>query len=528
MKFTVHFEKGHAMTCCKVVACFAVLVLLGGVVFTQEKPTDKPAKDKDKADRPAAEVKPTTHKVEKKPFKIELTVKGILEAAEAAEISYRPQPMVQPPPSQGPLVIRKIAPHGAPVKKGEMLAAFDTRKIDEVIDDLEVEKKVLESSLKVAEEEAPLYQKSVPVDLAVAETAKKRADEDLKYFLEVGRAQSEKEVNNFVKMAKFYLEYSQEELRQLEKMYKANDLTEDTEKIILKRQRYFVEMAQFMVQTALLERDYTLKLSLPNKDKALKEAQVRQALNLEKAQKTLEPMARQKHESLVKLRFDRDKNLARLEKIHKDRAALILTSPIDGIVYHGKFHKGQWTGHDGKLVVHGSVSADEVFLTVVKPRPVFVHLTIEEKDVHLVKPGLEGKAKVLFRPDRKLPAKVTTLAPVPAAPGKFDAQVALQLAAGDAGLMPGMACSVKFVPYAKKEAIAVPTSSIHEEDEKSFVYVLGKNGKQQQREVTTGQSDGDNTEILSGLREGEEILLERPGEKKTPALEKEKEKGATP
>jgi len=47
--------------------------------------------------------------------------------------------------------------------------------------------------------------------------------------------------------------------------------------------------------------------------------------------------------------------------------------------------------------------------------------------------------------------------------------------------------------------------------------------------VTTGQVDGDNTEILSGLREGEEILLERPGEKKaSPPPPLEKEKGATP
>jgi multidrug efflux pump subunit AcrA (membrane-fusion protein) len=85
------------------------------------------------------------------------------------------------------------------------------------------------------------------------------------------------------------------------------------------------------------------------------------------------------------------------------------------------------------------------------------------------------------------------------------------------------------VPYSKKEAITVPTSSIHEDDDKSFVYVVDKKGKQHERTVTTGQVDGDNTEILSGLREGEEILLERPGEKKaSPPPPLEKEKGATP
>jgi multidrug efflux pump subunit AcrA (membrane-fusion protein) len=524
MKFTVHFVKGQVMTFSKVIAGFAVLVLLGGVVLTQEVGKE----EKTGKDKPAtvAESKPATHKVEKKPFKIELNLKGILEAEEDADIAYRPHPMVMPPPSQGPLVIRQIAAHGTKVKKGDVVAAFDTRKIDEVIDDLEVEKKVLETSIKLAEEELPLFQKSVPADLAAAETAKKLADEDLKYFREVGRPEAEKMANYSVKAAQFFLEYAQEELRQLEKMYKANDLTEDTEKMILKRQRFYVDMEKLYLQRMLIQRDYTLKHTLPNKDKALAENQVRQTLALEKAQKTLEPMARQKHEALIKMRFDRDKNLARLEKIRKDREALTLKSPIDGIVYHGKFHKGQWTGHDGKLVPNGTVSPDDIFMTVVKPSPVVVNLTIEEKDVHLIKAGLEGKAKIPFHPDRKLGVKVTKLLPIPAAPGKFEAQVALQMTA--AYLMPGMAINVKFIPYSKKEAIAVPTSSINEDEDKSFVYVVDKKGKQHKREVTTGQMDGDNTEILSGLTGGEEILLDRPGEKKTPLPPLEKEKGATP
>jgi multidrug efflux pump subunit AcrA (membrane-fusion protein) len=513
--------KGHAMTCTKMIAGVAVMALLGGAVFTQDVGKDKPPKDK-----PAAESKLATHKVEKKPFKIELNVKGILEAEETAEIVYRPHPMVMPPPSQGPLVIRTIAAHGAKVKKGDVLAAFDTRKIDEVIDDLEVEKKVLETGIKLAEEELPLFQKSVPVDLAAAQTARKLADEDLKYFREVSRPESEKLANYSVKVAQFFLEFAQEELRQLEKMYKANDLTEDTEKMVLKRQRFYVDMEKKYLERTIIQRDYTLKYSLPNKDKALAENQVRQTLNLEKALKTLEPMARQKHEALIKMRFDRDKNLTRLEKIRKDRDGMILKSPIDGIVYHGKFNKGQWTGHDGKLVPNGTVSQDEVFMTVVKPNPVVVHLTIEEKDVYLVKPGLEGKAKVLFHPNRKLTAKVVKLLPIPASPGKFEAQVSLEMGADAADLMPGMACSVKFVPYSKKEAIAVPSSTIHEENDKEFVYVVDKKGKQHKREVTTGHIDGDHTEILTGLVGGEEILLDRPGEKKMPTLDKEK--GATP
>jgi multidrug efflux pump subunit AcrA (membrane-fusion protein) len=59
----------------------------------------------------------------------------------------------------------------------------------------------------------------------------------------------------------------------------------------------------------------------------------------------------------------------------------------------------------------------------------------------------------------------------------------------------------------------VPSRAVHEEDDRYVVYVTQKGGKPLAREVRPGRTDGDNTEILSGLREGEEILLERPGAK---------------
>ena len=524
-----------------VVACLAAMALLGGLVFTQETAIDKRIKEKPAAPAAAAKpaapaattTKPAVHKVEKKPFHVELAVSGILDAAEAVEIRYRPQLSMMPSPNQGPLTIRTIVEHGTAIKQGEQLVAFDTRKIDEVIADAETEKKMLEASLKVAQEELPLYEKAAPMDLALAENAKQRADEAFKYFVEVGRPEAEKRTNYSVKSSKFMLEFYQEELQQLQKMYKANDLTEDTEKIVLRRQQYYVEMAQFMYQMALVQHDYMMKFTLPHQHKDLADSQERQTLLLEKLRATQEPMLRQKQLALARMRFEMGKNAKRLERLYADRETMSIRAPVDGIVYHGKLHKGHWTMSDflaSKLVPDGTVLPEEVFLTVVKPRPLVVHLSVAEKDVHWLQPGLAGKAKVPYRPDRKLGARVTRIAPLPASPEKYDVSVALDLGPEDTCLMPGMACSVKFVPYTKPNAIAVPTACIHDEDDRSVVYVLSKQGKHHQREVKLGPSDGDRTEIVSGLHEGEEVLLQRPsahegGTKSAPMKEK---KGATP
>jgi multidrug efflux pump subunit AcrA (membrane-fusion protein) len=511
------------MTSTKVVAGAVLLAVLGGAVFTQEP---SPSKKEKPGKSPAAEgPKPAAHKVEKKTFRIELTVKGILEPEETAEIAYRPHPVANQTAGQGPLTLRKIVEHGSKVHKGDVLAALDTRKIDQSIDDLEAEVKGTEANIKLAEEELPLFQKSMPVELETATRGKKRADEDLKYYLEVGRPLAEKEADFFLKSAKYALEYAQEELRQLEKMYKANDLTEETEKIILKRQRHWVERAAFWLKTAEIDHEYTFKVTLPRKEKDLREGVVKQSQLLDKAKNTLQPQAAQKQEALAKLRHEHAKHLTQLAQLRKDREAMTMAAPLDGIVYHGKFHKGQWSlaaGQESKLVVEGSVTPSEVFLTVVKARPLSVRLQVEEKDVHLLKPDLAGKATVAFDPDRKLAARVKHVSPVPAAPGKYDVLVALDGAGPE--LMPGMGCSIKFVPYSKKDALVVPAGAVVEEDDKHFVTVVSKAGKKERREVTPGRSHEEQTEILSGLREGEEVLRE-PAEKTTPPAEKTTPKG---
>jgi HlyD family secretion protein len=206
-----------------------------------------------------------------------------------------------------------------------------------------------------------------------------------------------------------------------------------------------------------------------------------------------------------------------LEALRADRAAMTIHAPVDGIVYYGKFTRGQWENAaslSAKLLPDGTVSPDEVFLTIVKPGPLSVRVQIDEKDVALVKPGLEGKTKMTAHPDLKVAAKVTNIAAVPTTPGKFEALVALEYP-NDAPLAPGMACSVKLVPYSRKDAVVVPASAVYEENDQHFVALVAAAGKSAPHPVTVGHTRKDEIEILKGLRAGDEILLDRPAGKKS-------------
>lgn len=488
-----------------VIGCLiAAIVILGVPPLPAANPLVKQA---------AAAGKPATYKAEKGSFRVELTLKGVLEAAESTEVVLRPEAWTS-------LTVMKAVDHGSVVKKGDTIITLDTEKIDRAIRDMEADRYLAELGLKQAEEELALLEKATPLDLAAAELAKKYADEDLKRYKEQDRAVSAKNAEFMVKNMTNMLDYAREELRQLEKMYKAKDLTEETEEIILRRQRNAVESAEFQLKHAEYQRDHTMKVDLPRRDYSYEESAQKQALNLEKAKITLPMTVMQKRYSLNKMRYEQGKTAEKLKQLQKDRELLVVKAPADGVVYYGKCTRGQWNGAvavSEKLRRGGNIMPEEVIVTIVRLRPVFIRATVEEKEVQFMKPGLAGKAAVTAFPDLKLPVAVSDFSAVPLGLGTFEAKLKITLDKEPEVLVPGLACTVKLIGYQKEDAVTVPASAVFADDgddEHAYVYLAGKDGKSEKRPVTIGKKSGARAEILQGLQAGDEILAEKPEAKK--------------
>jgi HlyD family secretion protein len=493
----------------------AVIAALAGCDLLQiVTPVKAPEKPKTDTRAAQATAKPTTLKVKKEPFKVEVTLKGIFESEEMTEVVLRPEAWL--PENRGLLTVMKAVEHGTPVRKGEILVSLDLEKIDQALRDLETDRQLTELSIKQAEEELPILEKAAPIDLAMAERAKKHADEDLKKFLELDRPLMTKVVEFYVKNAANYLEYAKEELRQLEKMYRSSDLREDTEEIILKRQRNDVEAQTFRLKMAEVRRDETLHIDLPRQEQSMRENVERQTVLLDRARTHTPLTLSQRRLALHKMKYEEDKTFDRLRKFRRDRELLTVKSPTDGLAYYGRCVRGQWTTASmiaSKLQRGGMLLPDEVFLTIVKPRPFFVRATVEEKELQDLRVGRAGKVVPVSNPERKLEAKVTQVSPVPLAAGNFEARVILNAGQDEASLMPGMACTVKVIPYRKEAAIVVPATAVFAEEldeDQHYVYLPSKDGKPAKRPVTVGRTAGGKTEILQGLHEGEEILPEKP------------------
>ncbi len=476
---------------------------------------------KPKPEPKAEPAKRQTHKVEKGPFKIEVSLKGIFEAEDMTEVALSPEAWI--PEKGGTLRVLKAVQHGAAIRKGETVLWLDLERIDQVIADLKMESDLGELAYKQAEEELRVLENASLQDRASAERLKKQVDEDLRRFLDKDKAATQKRAHFYVKSAANWLAYIKEELRQLEKMYKANDLTEATEEIILKRQRDMVERAQFFFKEAEEDRDQVLQIDLPRREQSLKELAAKTALLVYKARIVVPLEMEQKRLTLEKLKTQRAKSAERLHKLRKDREGLTLKAPQDGLVYYGKCVRGQWitAGEMARKLQRGqTLMPDEVLFTIVA-RPVFVRAVIEEKDLHLVRDGQVGKIVPTADPDRKLAGKIQQVTYVPISAGQFECRIHLVPGKDtprlslppEAFLLPGMACTVKLTPYRKTDALAVPAAAVFTEEldeDQHYVYRALKDGKHEKRPVTIGRKTASQVEIVQGVREGDELLLEKP------------------
>ena len=398
------------------------------------------------------------------------------------------------------------------MKKGDTLVRLDTEKLKEQIDELEQDRPTSALSMELAQSELENLVQTTPLKLENAKRVQRQSDEDLAYFEKTSRAMKEKSAAYNVKSAEQRLDGAKEELAQLEKMYKADDLTEETEEIILKRQKFAVEFAEFGLETSKQNSELSLKTSIPREYESLKNLKRDQDLALTLAEQTLPKTLAKKKFDFEKSKRDQKKADKKLADLKRDLELAVVRAPMDGIVYYGACESGKWPNGAAlarKLVPSGKLQANEIFITLVNPEKLMLRSVVPESDLGQVKRGMEGKAAPVFAPDKKLTVKVDELGDVPLPGGGFEAKFSIEKD-DDARLMPGMNCKVSFGEAKKGDTLLVPKDAVFTEGKQGYVFVAKGDGKPEKRKVKTGDSDGKMIQILSGVSEGDKILLQKP------------------
>ncbi len=401
-----------------------------------------------------------------------------------------------------------LAPHGSSVPQDGLLAGFDPATIDPALED--ARQAVASDSLALARAEAALKTlvETSPHQLETARREAAIAREEHTYFTKFRRYAEEETAAQALERARQNLENQQEELKQLTKMYAADDLTEETEEIILIRQKDAVAAADFAMRMQSLQHKRTLEVTMPREAVTLANAERDTAIALRTAETEIPrsiEIARLELETLKTTLARKKQTLAELQH---DRTLFELKAPAAGVFYHGAIEHGRWT--TGKpleaLVTNGTPPARRPFATLI-PADATLGLTafVDETTARQLSPGLTATASFPGREDIEIPLALADISTTPEPDRTHRARFTATWPE-DFSPAPGATAEVRLITYQKPAANLVPTKALSRDERGWTVEIRLADGKTEHRPVKRGRVSKDQTEILSGLEIGQVIL----------------------
>ncbi len=398
----------------------------------------------DQKGKPAT-ASPSDKQDAKKPATKDVEVKGTFEASKTFEVSIEPGAWTS-------LTTLRAVQHGASVKKGQPILWFKTDKLDEQIKAAENALVLSTLALKQSELDLKTSEAKHPISLVAAKKAKATTDESLAYFMTTTLPRLKIATKDSLDRAKFSLEYATEELEQLEKMYKADDLTEETEEIILKRARRGVESRKESLESAKIAYERTLSYELPRQQDGLVTAAKSGGIDYNHTRATSALTLAKKRLDHEKVTQDRKKGAEQLAKLKKDRRLAVIKAPMDGIAYYGSVTRAKWSDKakiDPQLRQGGTVTPKQTVITIVSPKSLLVRVDLAEKDLHQIRPGVAGVATPTGFPGSSLNVKVVRVSRIPIAADIYDCVLRVE-STDRSPVLPGMTCKVKLQAPVKK------------------------------------------------------------------------------
>lgn len=165
-----------------------------------------------------------------------------------------------------------------------------------------------------------------------------------------------------------------------------------------------------------------------------------------------------------------------------------------------------------KLVDAGDyVAPGQPLVEIVVPGRVWVTALVDDQDIGKVRVGQKVRVLSEAYPGRVFPGTVAVIsgAAHPKAFGRARAKVVpvrVEVEDKQGLLRPGMELDVEGRTVLRKSTLIVPTDALLQQDGQWFVWVVSE-GRATKRRVDVGAESVEQTEVKSGLREGELVIL---------------------
>jgi HlyD family secretion protein len=198
---------------------------------------------------------------------------------------------------------------------------------------------------------------------------------------------------------------------------------------------------------------------------------------------------------------------ANLKQLEEQLSYTDVESPIDGVVLSRDVEIGDAVS---SILVLGSSAT--LIMTLGDTSEVYVKGKVDESDIGKVYLGQPARIKVESFKEKTFNGKVTKISPMGVEKDNvttFEVRVSINNPGGE--LKAEMTANAEILLEEHKNVLQIPEGSIiYDNQKKASVEVPDPKGKEGKRKVpvTIGISNGAKTELLSGLKEGDQVVLQ--------------------
>jgi HlyD family secretion protein len=198
---------------------------------------------------------------------------------------------------------------------------------------------------------------------------------------------------------------------------------------------------------------------------------------------------------------------ANLKQLEEQLSYTTIESPIDGIVLSRDVEIGDAVS---SILVLGSTAT--LVMTLGDTSEVYVKGKVDESDIGKVYLGQPARIKVESFKDKTFTGKVTKISPMGVEKDNvttFEVRVSINNPEGVLKAM--MTANAEIILEEHKNVLQIPEGSIiYDNNKKASVEVPDPKAKEGKKKVAVniGISNGAKTELLSGLKEGDQVVLQ--------------------
>ncbi len=251
-----------------------------------------------------------------------------------------------------------------------------------------------------------------------------------------------------------------------------------------------VENAQAAMEQARLAYDLALK------EQGTSATTAQSQLN--QAQAQLDSLAAEPdQQEMIQAQTDVHAAEVALQKARDNLAAAALLAPFDGTVLDVMAQSGD------------RIQAEAVLIELANLEEMEVLATVAQEEVIAVRPGQSVQLAFDALPGESYTGQVARIVPKNVSSQLVKYEVYISMDETPTGLLPGMTADVEITTAERQDVLVLPRRSVHAQENSAVPVPVLESGQVVTYTVEIGLVGDLNVEVLSGLQEGDQVVVKR-------------------